>query len=99
MNSIDSRIEKLEKLVEGLSRKLEKVSRKFGDEFDFSIGKSSKKRTIHKRNNSFWGWALLGAGLLILNNNMGWFAVDFPVWSIVCILAGVYLIVKSRRND
>jgi len=98
LNNTNSRLEKLEKLVESLSQKLENFGRKIGDSVENSFTDVSKRKADSRRKNQFWGWALLICGLLFLNRSMGWFALDFPLWAIICILAGVYLIIKSRQQ-
>ena len=99
MNNPNDRLEKLEKVVEKLSQNLENLGRKIGDGVENNIGRVSNRKSGYRCNNQFWGWALLGMGLLLLNRSMGWFALDFPMWAIICIGAGAYLIIKSRRRE
>lgn|GEM_PF-3220685 len=99
MNDTNSRLEKLENPIHGMSKKLESISRKLGEDVENKFSKVSYRGSCPPRNNTFWGWAFLGMGFLILNRHIGWFAFDFPVWAIVLIVSGAYMIFKSRKKE
>ena len=45
----------------------------------------------------FWGIFFLVLGGWFLAKELGWIAASFPLWQILLILLGVWLIFKARR--
>lgn len=54
--------------------------------------------TQHKSSRGeFWGWFLLGLGILLLSSNLGWFFIPFKIVVPLFILAlGIILLLKTK---
>jgi len=45
-----------------------------------------------------WGLFLIVFGLYFLARDLGWVTIDFPLWQIVLIAFGVYLLLPRRKK-
>jgi hypothetical protein len=48
-------------------------------------------------NGSFWGWFFVVVGGYFLAQEIGIIPTDFPLWQILIILFGIYLIAKTNK--
>jgi len=47
--------------------------------------------------NSFWGWFFVIIGVYFLAQELDWIPGSFPLWQILLMVFGIYLIVGKRK--
>ena len=97
-NSYDNLSKKIDKFVEEIDRQIEEVVKKVDEKIEHIGGEPRKKSRKHW-DNSFWGIVLIVVGLLWLGNNLHWFRIHLPVWPLVLIVFGLYLLLEHRRRS
>jgi apolipoprotein N-acyltransferase len=84
---------KVESIDQRVNDALKRVEEKLG-----KIADEPRKMSRRRWDNSFWGIVLLLVGFFWLGNNLHWFRIHIPVWPIVLIVVGLYLLL-DKRND
>jgi len=47
---------------------------------------------------SFWGWFFVILGVYFLAQFLGWIPSGLPIWTILIIMFGVYLLMKHYKK-
>lgn len=98
---LEKRIEEIEKRMESWGRTMEEKGQKFGKNIEKEVEQFTKDfgHKHHKKHGHFWGFVLIGFGLVWLGRNMGWFYFDIPWFPLMLIAGGIYMIVTHRNQD
>jgi len=92
---ISIRMKKLERELDGIGKRIEeKVENMIGSAHVDNPEKKDKSSGA----GLFWGMVFLGAGVIWLGNNLGWFYADVPWVAVGLIAGGLTLIVRNMSN-
>ena len=86
-----------EGVVEDINRRvndaLKRVEEKLG-----KIAEEPRKKSRRRWDNTFWGAVLLLVGFFWLGSNLHWFRIHIPLWPVILIVIGLYLLLDQRNN-
>jgi len=95
---------KIEEKIEEISRKVETKMKEMGDLVDeklkehFSDAKTHHHKQRYMHSTNFWGIILIIFGILFLAKNIHWIHWNLPIFPVILIIIGAYLIYGGKRD-
>jgi len=86
---------KIEKAMEDLNRRIDDALKEVDQKLE-DISNEPRSRKRKHWDNTFWGIVLLLVGFFWLGNNLHWFRIHLPIWPLIPIIIGLYLLLEHR---
>jgi hypothetical protein len=87
----------LEDLSDQINQRVDDALKRV-DEKLANIANEPRKKSRRRWDNTFWGIVLLLVGFFWLGNNLHWFRIHIPLWPVILIVIGLYLLLDQRNN-
>ncbi len=107
LEDLERRIEEMAREMESraqeFSERLEQMGERLANTFDSrrpAAPEEVKGRPFRRRRHDslFWGLVLIAVGVFWMGRNLGWFWWHVPLWPVLLIALGLYLLLRSAQH-